>query len=93
MEIIPPVGVTCLGIVIGWLVRYYILRFNTFNVETLASLISILLGAAIIKLFESDNKRLFWFYPIGLLIGFVLYTVLVLIASSHGVDRPGITGF
>ena len=69
---IPAVGATSLGVVIGWLVRYFIRRFTKFTPMVFGSLVSIVLGGATIKFLDAD-KTVWWFYPIGLLIGFVLY--------------------
>ena len=75
MQVIPAVGATCLGIVIGWLVRYFIRRFETFNPQILGSVVSILLGGAVVRFLEAD-KTVWWFYPIGLLLGFIVYSVI-----------------
>jgi len=50
MNIIAFIGATCLGIVTGWLVRYFILRFKTFTSQTPCSVISIIAGGAVIKI-------------------------------------------
>jgi uncharacterized membrane protein YfcA len=75
---IPAIGATCLGIVIGWLVRYFIRRFRTFGPMVMGSVISIILGGAVIKFLEAD-KSVWWYYPIGLFLGFVIYHVLVIV--------------
>jgi glycopeptide antibiotics resistance protein len=75
--IVPAIGTTCLGIVIGWLVRYFIRRFKKFSPSILSSVITIILGGAALK-FLSVDKSTLWFYPIGLLIGFVVYQVIVM---------------
>jgi uncharacterized membrane protein YfcA len=85
MNIIPAIGATCLGIVIGWLVRYFIRRFDKFGPMVLGSLVSIVFGGAAIKFLEAD-KTVWWFYPIGLLLGFVIYHV---VAARQLANRPG----
>ena len=74
---IPAIGTMSLGIVIGWLVRYFIRRFKDFTPQALGTVVSIMLGGAVLKFISTDSTVLF-FYPIGLLIGFVLYTILAL---------------
>jgi predicted membrane channel-forming protein YqfA (hemolysin III family) len=74
MSIIPAIGSTSLGIVIGWLVRYFIRRFTTFTPMVFGSLVSIILGGAALKFLDAD-KTVWWFYPIGLLLGFIIYHV------------------
>lgn len=86
MSIIPPIGALCLGIVMGWLVRYFIRRFEGYTPQTLSSVVSIIAGGLIIKVFEAD-KTVWWFYPIGLFLGFVFYTVVVI--KYGGTKEPG----
>jgi hypothetical protein len=69
-------GATCLGAVIGWLVRYFIRRFDRFGPAALGSVISIILGGAAVKFLEAD-RSVWWFYPIGLFVGFVIYQLIV----------------
>jgi glycopeptide antibiotics resistance protein len=71
------IGSTCLGIVVGWLVRYFLFRFDKFNAQILGSTISLLVGGVVIGFFNwvDPDKTVVWFYPIGVLIGFVIYTV------------------
>ena len=76
-HIVVPVGVTCLGIVVGWLVRYFIRRFKSFGVGGLGSLLSIVVGGAVLKFLSVDNVTI-WYYPIGLFVGFVIYQVIVM---------------
>ena len=77
MVIIPAIGSLSLGIVIGWLVRYFIRRYSSFGPKALSSTISILAGGGVLKYFD-PNANIIWFYPIGLLIGFIIYTVIAI---------------
>ena len=76
-SVAPAIGSLCLGIVIGWLVRYFIKRFKSFSPSVLSSVISIIGGATATRLLASDSTVV-WYYPMGLLIGFIAYTVTVL---------------
>ena len=76
-SVVIPIGVTCLGIVVGWMVRYFIRRFTKFGPGALSSVLSIILGGAVLKFLSVDNVTI-WFYPIGLLVGFVAYQVIVM---------------
>jgi mannitol-specific phosphotransferase system IIBC component len=71
------IGSTCLGVVVGWLVRYFLYRFKKFDVQILGSTVSLLTGGIITIFFNlvDPNKEVIWFYPIGLLVGFVIYSV------------------
>jgi phosphotransferase system glucose/maltose/N-acetylglucosamine-specific IIC component len=75
MQMLPALGACSLGVVIGWLVRYFIRRFATFDAQVLRTLISILVGALVIRFLDGD-KTAWWFYPVGLLIGFIVYSVI-----------------
>ncbi|MBI4521938.1 MAG: hypothetical protein HY701_13960 [Gemmatimonadetes bacterium] len=77
MSNVPAVGAFALGIVIGWLVRYFVRRFSTFTPQVLGTVVSIMLGGAVVKFLEAD-KVVWWFYPIGLLAGFIIYTALAI---------------
>jgi len=85
---IAAIGSTCFGIVFGWLVRYFLFRFDKFNVQILGSTVSVITGGGVIGYFTkfSPDKTVVWFYPIGLLIGFVIYTIgaIKFGASSKG---------
>src|SRR4051812_13252283 len=81
-NVIPAIGATCLGIVVGWLVRYFIRRFDKFTPSVFGSLISILLGSAVMKVLTAD-KMTWWFYPIGLLLGFIAYQVIAMRETSR----------
>lgn len=83
MNIVPAIGATALGIVIGWLVRYFIRRFDKFGPPVFGSVISIILGGAAIKFLEAD-RSVWWFYPIGLLLGFVIYQIIATVHTSGG---------
>jgi hypothetical protein len=73
-------GALCLGIVIGWLVRYFLNRLREYTVQSLASIVAILVGGTITKFLDSDPFSLGTrVYPVGLLIGILVYP---LIASS-----------
>lgn len=71
------IGSLSLGMVVGWLVWYFLTRLKRFTVRTLTALLSIVVGGTIIKLF-GNNPTVIWCYPIGLLIGFIIYTVAAL---------------
>jgi uncharacterized membrane protein YfcA len=87
MSIVPALGSLSLGVVVGLLVRYFIRRFKTFGPAALGSVISIIVGGAVIKFLEADTT-VFWFYPIGLLAGFLIYFALAIWESKQP-ERPG----
>ena len=76
-NVVPAVGSTCLGIVIGWLVRFFIWHFKQFSPSVLSAVVTVILGGAVAKYLGPTNDPNVWrFYPIGLLAGFVIYHVL-----------------
>ena len=77
MSIVAPIGATCLGIVMGWLVRYFIRRFESFNANAFGAIVGVVVGGVVVTFLEED-KSVWWFYPIGLFIGFVIYSVTVI---------------
>jgi hypothetical protein len=77
-NIVPEISSTSLGIVMGWLVRYFIRRFEKFTPAVLSSIVSILVGGVAVKFLGADRNVLS-FYPIGLLLGFVIYHVIATI--------------
>ena len=86
--ILESIGIFCLGTVIGWLVRYFIRRFHSFGPQALGTTISIFSGGGVVKLLKSSevHQSLVWLYPIGLFVGFVLYSFL---AWKAGADSDG----
>jgi uncharacterized membrane protein len=85
VSIVAAAGATSLGAVIGWLVRYFIRRLNRFGPVVLGSVVSVILGGAVIKFLEAD-RSVWWFYPIGLAVGLVVYHFAAL---SAGVPKEG----
>lgn len=74
--LVPMIGATCLGIVMGWLVRYFLERFTQFNIRILTSVVSVLCGGAVIKMFPDPFQYAGWFYPVGLLVGVLAYPLI-----------------
>lgn len=93
-NLVPALGSTSLGIVMGWLVRYFIRRFHKFSPAVLSSVISLTFGGVAVKFLGADNSVL-WYYPIGVLIGFAAYSAIAALAISKEDDpkvRPHIRG-
>ena len=84
-QIIMPLGVTCLGVFVGWLLRYVIRRFEKFTVRIFGSLLGVILGGAIVKFLSVDSTTI-WYYPVGLLLGVLLYQLIVWITFGLKLD-------
>lgn len=84
----PAIGTTALGIVMGWLIRYFIRRFEKFDATVLASVVSVLIGGAAVHFIAADPTTQ-WFYPVGLLAGFAIYSILAILERRFEWD-PGV---
>ncbi|MBI2069565.1 MAG: hypothetical protein HYT79_03105 [Elusimicrobia bacterium] len=73
-EWVPRIGSASLGVVIFWVVCYFVRRFEKFTLKTLTSVIGLLVGGAVVK-FVGDDKTLLAWYAIGLGVGFILYLI------------------
>ena len=83
------IGSLCVGIVTMYWVKYYHRRMQgTTNLKTLSSVLAILFGGTVLNYIKMDQDA-FWYYPIGLVAGLILYIILAL---SCGGD-PGIVAY
>jgi uncharacterized membrane protein len=91
MPDLPSVGSLCLGIFVGFLVWYFVKRFANYTAEGLTAVVAVLVGGVITAFLDapipgvpsaaagsagpaaSPEHR--WWYPIGLLAGFLLWYV------------------
>jgi F0F1-type ATP synthase assembly protein I len=78
MPIGPTLGAACLGVVLGWLLRYFLDRIEKLNMKMFASLVSVLCGGVVFKMFPDPFRYAGWFYPMGLLLGILLYPFLTM---------------
>jgi hypothetical protein len=69
-------GSICLGVVIGWLVRFFLERSKRFTLKVLSGVVSVITGAAVTEVLGSYHVA-HWAYPIGLLIGLLAYPWLL----------------
>jgi hypothetical protein len=76
MDWVIVMGCMCLGLLIGGLVCYFVAEQRQFGLRELSGAVSILAGAGVIAIFHllggATSAREYWFYPLGLLIGFVV---------------------
>jgi hypothetical protein len=73
-------GSSCLGILVGTLVGFYVQEAEEWDRKALYGSVSVLVGGGAIALLHflagtAGPTREYWFYPIGLLAGFVVGTV------------------
>jgi hypothetical protein len=89
MEWIPSLGCFCLGALIGVLVRYYVSEAEKMTLKVLASSISVLAGSGVIGIFHLMDpngaaSNAYWFYPVGLLVGFAVVAIIEMIEAAQG---------
>jgi hypothetical protein len=77
MDWIITVGSLSLGILIGGIVGWYFSESKTITLTVLFGCISALVGSSVLAMFsflagKSGPTHEYWFYPVGLLIGFVI---------------------
>lgn len=86
----PILGSVCLGVVLGWLVRYFLERFRTFNARVFSTVASVLCGGVIAKLLPDAYGYWAWFYPVGLLIGIIVYPIWEKFEQALKTDRQSV---
>jgi hypothetical protein len=75
------IGSLCLGTLIGALVGWYVNEATQMSDRILASSVSALVGSSVLAMFSflaglRGPTREYWFYPVGLLIGFATITII-----------------
>lgn len=87
----PAIGVACLGIIMGWLVRYFIRRLKKFGPVTLGAIVIVILGTGVaVRTMGGVDRNNWWYYPIGLFFGVVIYEVVALFNKEERVEPPSI---
>jgi uncharacterized membrane-anchored protein YhcB (DUF1043 family) len=81
MDCLVSAGTLCLGLLIGILVAYFVFEVKTMDHTALYSAVGVIGGAGVIAIFHllggwhSESRREYWFYPIGLLAGYIIGTI------------------
>jgi hypothetical protein len=86
------VGICLLGVYIGYLGWYFVVRIaaNTVTADTFASVAAVLVGGVVLSFLDDHLARKgdVWWYPIGLVIGFALYVVFWGVNAKWGKVTP-----
>lgn len=82
------IGALCLGVLIGALVGWYFSEQNKTTPLVLGVSISALVGSSVLAMFSflaglKGPTHEYWFYPMGLLIGFVIVIVLEMVFYDY----------
>ena len=80
------VGASVLGIMVGYLVRYFVYRFESFTPAALSAVVAVIGGGAALRYFFEVDKTARSYYLIGLFVGFVLWTI----AAFLGLGPPDV---
>lgn len=72
-------GALCFGVVVGWITYRTLRRSQTSGLSDIATVIGVIGGAAVTKLFPNDQ---FAAYAIGVAIGFFAYLISSAIAPE-----------
>jgi hypothetical protein len=79
-------GSICLGTLIGALVGWFINEAKEMNFRVLSSSVAIFTGGGVVVLFAFLSKQSsheIWLYPVGLLLGFVIVTVVEIVQYGY----------
>jgi hypothetical protein len=74
-------GAICLGLLIGVFLAYFISELKTMDHKAIYAAVGVIGGASVIAIFHilgglnTASRREYWFYPVGLLAGYILGTI------------------
>jgi hypothetical protein len=85
-------GATSMGVLIGALVGWFVNEAEEMSEKILVSSASVLSGGGVLALFHfladpTAPKRELWLYPCGLLIGFVIVTIIEIVEYGYKGER------
>jgi hypothetical protein len=76
------IGAALLGVFIGYMAWYFIVRFasDKYTSDGLVAVAGVVAGGAVIQFMKGNvGARDWWWYPVGLVIGWVLFVLFHLI--------------
>jgi hypothetical protein len=93
---VPAVGAFCLGLFIGYLAWYFVVRFGEgkYTSDGLVAIVGVALGGVVIKFIDDAAlaPRDRWWYPVGLVAAWILFTIIQLINWGVTKDKPSLPG-
>jgi hypothetical protein len=76
---LPAIGVTMLGVFIGYLVWYFVVRLGgeKYTTDGLVAVVGVVAGGAVIQFLKGGGLSAhdWWWYPVGLVIGWGAFVV------------------
>ena len=87
------IGSLFMGFFVAWIAWYFFNREQTFTGTEFAAFITAIFGGTIVTVFStflvSDNKWIFWFYPIGLVAGMFGFAIFAFFAGNGKITIRG----
>lgn len=76
-------GIFSLGVFIGYLTWFFVRRLASFTTEALTAIVGVVVGGLVVNFLDDNvgDESGIWWYPIGLLVGFVIYSLLQWLSS------------
>jgi hypothetical protein len=75
--LIAEIGSFCMGFIVIWIAFYFFNRSQTFSATEFGEFIAVFFGGTVLNIYTTQlsdqTKFIFWFYPIGLVIGMFAY--------------------
>jgi len=72
-NVVEILGLLCVGFLVGWMILFFLRRFQNFTVDVFGGLLGAVFGGVILSFIQLADKTDLWFYPIGLVIGWIVY--------------------
>jgi hypothetical protein len=82
------IGTTALGVFLGYMAWYFATRVTDSWMDSFAAVAGVLFGGVVLAFLGGTSADTRWWYPIGLVIGWVIY---VLLRYFNGGGIPTIT--
>jgi hypothetical protein len=90
MDAIVAMGAGALGLMLGVLTGWLVRDAKTLQEKVIGTAIFILAGAGVLNLITGSGRptRDYWFYPLGLLIGFLIVLAVDLYLNGYRDKKP-----
>jgi hypothetical protein len=75
---LPAAGTFLLGLFVGYLVRYFVIRLNAYRVTALSVIVAVVLGGTVTGFLMTDDigRSVRWWYPVGVLAGWMSSAII-----------------
>ena len=83
------IGNLALGIFLGYMAWYFVTRVSDKPIDSFAAVAGVLFGGVVLAFLGGTTSDSRWWYPVGLVVGWIIYVVLRY-AAGQGI--PTLTG-